>query len=118
MLTIKNGKILLTKGDSAYIGIDLTDALGEDYEMKDGDKLTLTVRRSADALADVKLQATSDSTTIRLSPEQTGKLSAGNYSYDVQLDTAAGDRFTIVGASSTSTSLNNFIILPEVTTND
>ena len=48
MLTIKNGRILLTRGDSAYINVELTTSTGEVYEMQAGDTLTLTVRQLAD----------------------------------------------------------------------
>lgn len=115
MLVIKNGKILLTKGDSAYINVDLTSATGEVYEMQTGDTLTLTVRQLADDTSAVLLQAESDNTQLHLTPEQTKQLSAGKYSYDIQLSTASGDVYTVVGAADTGTSLNNFMILPEVT---
>ena len=55
MLTIKNGKILLTRGDSAYINVDLTTSTGEVYEMQAGDTLTLTVRQLADDTSAVLL---------------------------------------------------------------
>lgn len=116
MLVIKNGKILLTKGDSAYIDVDLTTSTGETYEMQDGDTLTLTVRQMADDTSAVLLQAESDNTQLHLTPEQTKQLSPGKYSYDIQLSTASSDVYTVVGAADTDSSLNNFMILPEVTT--
>ena len=41
MLMIKNGKIMLTRGDSAYINVDLTTSTGEVYEMQAGDAQTM-----------------------------------------------------------------------------
>ncbi len=115
MLSIKNGKISLTRGDSAYINVDLTTSTGEVYEMQAGDTLTLTVRRLADDTSAVLLQTESDSAQLHLLPAQTKQLSAGKYSYDIQLVTSSGDVYTVVGATNTSTILNNFTILPEVT---
>ena len=116
MLTIKNGRILLTRGDSAYINVELTTSTGEVYEMHPRDTLTLTVRKLADDTSAVLLQTESDSTQLHLLPAQTKQLTAGKYSYDIQLSTASGDVYTVVGAADTNTSLSNFTILPEVTT--
>ena len=88
MLMIRNGKIMLTRGDSAYITVTLKSQEGSAYTMQAGDKLT---------------------------PEQTEKLASGSYSYDIQLTTVAGDVFTVAGATSINSNLANFIVLPEVT---
>ena len=42
MLMIRNGKIMLTRGDSAYITVTLKAQDGAAYTMQAGDKLTLT----------------------------------------------------------------------------
>ena len=116
MLMIRNGKIMLTRGDSAYITVTLKAQDGAAYTMQAGDKLTLTVRQLADDTSAVLLQTESDSAQLHLLPAQTKQLSAGKYSYDIQLSTASGDVYTVVGAADTNTSLSNFTILPEVTT--
>lgn len=115
MLMIKNGKIMLTRGDSAYITVTLKALDGAAYTMQAGDKLTLTVRKQAIDASSVLLQSVSDSNTIKLAPEQTEKLASGSYSYDIQLTTVAGDVFTVAGATSINSNLANFIVLPEVT---
>lgn len=116
MLMIRNGKIMLTRGDSAYITVTLKSQEGSAYTMQAGDKLTLTVRKQAVDTSSVLLQTESDSTQLHLLPAQTKQLTAGKYSYDIQLSTASGDVYTVVGAADTNTSLSNFTILPEVTT--
>lgn len=116
MLMIKNGRIMLTRGDSAYITVALKAQDGAAYTMQAGDKLTLTVRKQAVDTSSVLLQTESDSTQLHLLPAQTKQLTAGKYSYDIQLSTASGDVYTVVGAADTNTSLSNFTILPEVTT--
>lgn len=116
MLSIDyDNKIQLTKGDSAYITVSLTGLDGNPYDMVSGDMLALTVRKKAEDASPVLLQVTSDTNTIMLKPAQTAQLHPGNYSYDIQLTTAAGDVFTVVGATKQVSSLNNFVILPEVT---
>ena len=115
MLMIRNGKIMLTRGDSAYITVTLKSQEGSAYTMQAGDKLTLTVRKQAVDTSSVLLQSVCDSNTIKLTPEQTEKLSSGSYSYDIQLTTVAGDVFTVAGATSINSNLANFIVLPEVT---
>ena len=108
MLMIRNGKIMLTRGDSAYITVTLKSQEGSAYTMQAGDKLAVDT-------SSVLLQSVSDSNTIKLTPEQTEKLASGSYSYDIQLTTVAGDVFTVAGATSINSNLANFIVLPEVT---
>ena len=106
---------MLTRGDSAYIDVSITTATGETYVMQTGDRLTLTVRQQADENSAVLLQAESSTTQLHLLPAQTKQLSVGKYSYDVQLSTASGDVYTVAGATGTDINLNNFTVLPEVT---
>lgn len=115
MLTIKNGRISLTRGDSAYISVTMKTQDGTAYTMQPGDKLTLTVRKFAIDTSSVLLQSVSDTDTIAIAPEQSKKLHCGSYSYDIQLNTVGGDVFTIAGATSVTNNLSNFIVLPEVT---
>lgn len=115
MLLIEDNTITLTRGDSAALTFDLTQANDSVYEMGEGDKLRLTVRKRAESSSPVLLEAESDTDHFHLTPSETRALPIGKLSYDVQLETAAGDVFTIVGAESTNTFLKNFIVLPEVT---
>lgn len=116
MLSIDHdNRIQITRGDSAYITVSLTGLDGNPYDMISGDMLALTVRKKAEDASPVLLQATSDTNTIVLKPAQTAQMEPGGYSYDIQLTTAAGDVFTVVGATKQSASLNNFLVLPEVT---
>ena len=116
MLTIKDGVISITRGDTAYLDVTLTTAGGTAYTMQEGDTLTLTVRERAEVACEVLLQSTSTNSTIILTSEQTAALPVGNLSYDIQLTTFAGEIYTVVGATSTKTNLKNFVVWPEVTT--
>ena len=115
MLSIKNGKISLTRGDSASICVNLVDASGKQYEMRTGDTLTLTVKERAEDDSAQLLQVVSNTNTIKLAPSDTKNIQPASYSCDIQLETSEGDIFTVVGATTKSTRLDNFIILPEVT---
>ena len=116
MLSIDHdNRIQITRGDSAYITVSLTGLDGNSYDMVSGDMLALTVRKKAEDASPVLLQATSDTNTIVLKPAQTAQMEPGGYSYDIQLTTAAGDVFTVVGAIRQNVYFGNFIVLPEVT---
>lgn len=111
----KNNAIALTRGDTAFLNFTVCTDDNSEYEMQEGDVLKLTVRREARADSPILLEASSDTATIYLAPEMTSQIDVGDYSYDVQLNTAAGDIFTIVGATATNLKLKNFTILPGVT---
>lgn len=111
MFSVTNDNISITKGDSACIHVDLINADGSAYEMVEGDKLTLTVRRKVDS--DVLMQIDSDNSDINLYPSDTAKLLVGGCFFDVQLTTSAGDVFTIAGA--TSSIMANMTVYPEIT---
>ena len=108
MLTIIDGKISLTRGDTAYLTVDITNELGEEYAMQSGDTLTLSVKkRYIEPTYSFQAVATG-SNTIKISPEDTKLLNFGEYVYDIQLNTETGDVYTIVP-------VNTFEITPEVT---
>jgi len=116
MFCVEDGGIIkITKGDSAKIDVELEDVVGNPYYIESGDTLTLTVRAVATAASNILLQSVSNSACITLNAVDTANLPVGKLSYDIQLNKASGERYTIIGASSTNTSLKNFWVLPEVT---
>lgn len=116
MLQIKNNVVYLTKGDTAYLEISLVNDAGEPYEMFEGDKLTLTVKPMASDTAQELFHVESTSTTLYIRPEDTSSISAGKYSFDVQLTRHDGGIFTVIGAEpGQGAKLDNFILMPEVT---
>lgn len=111
MFEAKNGQIKITRGDSASLRVTLRMTTGEAYEMQDGDRLTLTVRR---APGDTKLvEIISDTNTLTFRPADTKDLEAGAYCFDIQLTTSGGDIFTVVGMNTGI--LTNMTVLPEIT---
>lgn len=121
MLIIENEVIYLTKGDDAIISVAISNDDNSIYEMKDGDMLTLTVKKTPSDSSTVQLTATSSSNNIVLTHEQTSKINTGRYSCDIQLTTADGYRYTIfptlpLSKRSFISNYDNFVIMPEVTT--
>ena len=121
---IENEAIYLTKGDDAALEVSSIAAEdGSEYSMQAGDVLTLTVRAlpSADSPALIQIDSLPGVNRIVLRHEDTAELNVGRYSADVQLTTADGKRYTVWPTITGSgryvvKNLNNFVIMPEVTT--
>ncbi|WP_278502845.1 hypothetical protein [Mitsuokella multacida] len=98
----ESGRILLTRGDTAYINV-VTD----DYTPQDGDQIKLTVKRST-ADKDTLIQKTVSDGVVKIEPKDTETLDYGTYVYDCQLTTAAGDVYTFIPPT-------DFVLQEEVT---
>lgn len=87
----------LTRGDSAEfrVAMSVADADGSDseYEMLANDTLTITWRRTTKS--DIVLQKTFSTNVIKLEPADTEDLDVASYRFDIQLDTADGERYTL-----------------------
>lgn len=114
MLYINGTSIRLTRGDTARFDVDIINQVdGTPYELQEGDVLTLTVRLTPSTPEKaVQREAEPGTTSIYLRPEDTANLGVGQYVYDIQLTTAAGDIYTVIGPQQGSC---NFVLLPEVT---
>lgn len=81
----KNKKIILTKGDTASIYIEVQDLEGKPFDIGDS-TVTLTVRKTPKSEVSIQKEATPDHYII-FDPEDTSDLKVGLYVYDVQLET-------------------------------
>ena len=120
MFKIDSDIVYLTRGDSAVMSVTLTDDSGAAYTMQDGDTLTLTVRETPSADADIVIQVVSATTDITISPEDTEDAEVGQYSADVQLTTSDGHIYTVwppfdTGKLKSEKNWKNWWITPEVT---
>ena len=121
---IESDVIYLTKGDDAVLEVSsIATEGGEEYALQESDVLTLTVRAlpSAQSPALIQIDALPGSNRIVFNHDDTAELDVGRYSADVQLTTAEGKRYTVWPAITGSgryvvKNLNNFVIMPEVTT--
>lgn len=109
MLVITNDEVILTRGDSADIIVNITDANGDIYTPADNDVIKFTLKKNCET-SDIIIQKTLVNSVISLQPADTEELAYGTYYFDVQLSTAAGDVYTVV-------SPHRFIIDKEVTFN-
>lgn len=97
--------VFVTRGDTLDLHVSLVDADGNDYELADGDELTLTVK--SDTTSDEAL-ITKHGQDVTIEPQDTSGLAYGRYRYDVQLTLADGRVCTVVRPSA-------FVVGEEVT---
>lgn len=117
MLEIIGTRINLTRGDTAALHIEITrehaDGTQTPYVMAGSDRLTLTAKKGQLRPDEMLKVTTVGSAVIEIRPEDTKKLPAGDYVYDIQLETAAGDVYTIIGPGTAGVNAS-MRLLPEV----
>lgn len=96
MFKVNNGEIYLTRGDSARLQVDISNADGEAYALAEGDTLRLTVKRSPKDKAHLLQKIVTGSNVFTFVPADTASLNFGGYSYDVELTTASNEVYTII----------------------
>lgn len=93
MLSIdKKGTIKLTRGDTAYILVNIPER-----EYVEGDMLQFSVKTDYEAESYSVHKVWPANMVMVINPEDTHNLPIGRYVYDVQLDTEVGEVFTIAG---------------------
>ena len=97
MLTIKGNDIHLTKGDSAYLNVEITNDDGTPYNIKEGDTLTMTLKATNGTQIFSKTGKAYES--IIIEPQDTINVGVGRYKYDIQLNTE-NQVYTIIPVSS------------------
>lgn len=111
MLKINGYKISLTRGDSAYITLEIHTNNGL-YELNDGDIVRVQVRdipNTGELLFEGNIDIMPDGEIIwHIIPSQTSALEVKTYYWDAQLQTPNGDIFTFIPA-------NPFKLMDEVT---
>lgn len=104
-----DGSVKLTRGDTARFSVGITnEADGSAYEMQSGDTLTLTIKKNSNDAEPLVQKVLTGAATFHIEPKDTAKLAFGKYKYDVQLNTASGDVYTVIEPTT-------FEILQEVT---
>ncbi len=111
MLEIKDNRIYLTRGDTAFITISLKDSLNNTYTPTLTDKIYFRLKKNVfgDSLLLVK-EINIDTLTLELTPNDTKNLDFSSYCYEIELITASGQCYTVVENAP-------FIIGPELETN-
>lgn len=115
---IKNDSdIIITKGDTACIQIELTDETDEPLSLSDGDRVKIQVRDwKTDGIllfeGTVTLDAETSIATWYIHPEDTKRARPGKtYYWDGEIELASGEVYTFVEPSG-------FEVLPEITKKD
>ena len=109
MLYLENNRIRLTRGDTAILRVAIQNSMTrEAYAMADDDVLTLTVKQAVRDMIPVLQKRLVGANVFHIEPSDTAGLSFRRYLYDVELRTAAGDVFTVIGPTA-------FEVLSEVT---
>lgn len=110
MLKLYGNCMELTKGDSAFIHVDINYADGSPYQMQSGDKLIMSAKNNI--YQPVAMSVESNTDTIHILPSDSKKLEAGRGFFDIQLK--AGDEvYTLVGVVDEN--VPNLTVYPEVT---
>lgn len=106
----KGPTITLTRGDSCSFSVEISDAQGEPYELRDGDTVTFTVKKNTktDETLIQKTFGYGDALTVAIGASETEQLKYGTYAYDLQLTYAGGGVDTFIGPA-------DFILTEEVT---
>ena len=83
MFEIKSGKIIMTRGDTGIINLNLTHE-GEPFKFSEGDKVIFSVKKNLkDKRCLFSKEAARD--TIFIAHEDTENLEPGNYFYDIEI---------------------------------
>lgn len=105
-----DNNIELTRGDTARLAVTVTDDdTGEEYDIQSTDVLTLSIKKKTKDSEALVSKSVEGSNVFRIEPKDTSELKFGSYVYDVQINTADGDVYTVIPPSE-------FKIGEEVTT--
>lgn len=97
MLKISRNKITLTRGDTAYLKLSLTDENGNAYVPAENDTIYFRLKKSAFSNnLPFEKTANIDTLILELKPEDTAGLEFGSYRYEIELVTEEGEHFTII----------------------
>lgn len=100
---IEGENIHLTRGDTFSCTITPQDDEGTPFEFREGDSYIFTVkRRYTDVNPLIRKDIDTETLELTLAPEDTASLPFGEYVYDVAINTADGDVFTVIPADPDS----------------
>lgn len=108
--------VYVTRGDSAYLNINLNDGSGQPLILGEGDVVRCQVRNipnTGTLLFEGHLVKNEGSSyTWQIRPEDTKDAPGDNYVWDAEVEYTTGEIFTFIPSES------KFVILPEVTYDD
>lgn len=100
MLKLSGTKISLTKGDSAYITINICKEDGSPYILQEGDEVSIQVRHKPNGgellFNGVITDVSEDKFVWYIRPEDTNDAEIKVYYWDAQIKTIEGDVYTFI----------------------
>lgn len=103
MFTIKKTSIILTRGDTLKAQISITDKDGNPYTPEVGDTIRFAMKKhyeDPDTAVLIVKDIPISTMLLQLDPEDTKDLDFGNYVYDIQITTVAGEVDTFIAKAS------------------
>ena len=94
MFLVENNNITMTKGDSGFFTVKLTNGDGSEYIVAAGDKITFTVKKKKESFCRVVLEKRGE--VIVLEKQDTEKIPSGEYVYDVYIKNGKDERQTVI----------------------
>ena len=111
MYKIIGSNVYITRGDSAYITVNIADNDGNKFALDTGHIVRGQVRRepnNGDLVVDADIDYSNPDKIIwHIKPENTKGIEVKEYYYDLEVDTAEGDVYTFVSGK--------FVVTDEVT---
>lgn len=93
----RDGVIRLTRGDTAYLQVPITNEItNSDYILSPDDVLKFTIKRSVNDTDPLVQKVLYGANLFHIEPTDTKHLSFGKYLYDVELTTSNGDVYTVI----------------------
>lgn len=107
MLYIDGNTIRMTRGDTVYLTVPITN-VEEEYIIQTDDVLTLSLKKNVKDVDYILQKQITGENTFHIEPIDTSSIPFGKYKYDIQLTCGDGSVYTIIPVSV-------FEIMPEVT---
>ena len=96
MFNIYDNKIMLTRGDTAVMELEILDVNSGTYEGQPGDTAVFTVKKDTITKEKMLQKVFNADGQIRINPEETESWDYGTYYYDVELTQGDGVVQTII----------------------
>lgn len=94
---IDGNTIILTRGDTARMTVEILDSEGQTYTPQEGDVVRFAVkRRYSDSTTVIKKTIPSNTLVLEIEPSDTEKLAFADYVYDIEITYANGDVDTFI----------------------
>lgn len=104
MFKINGTTMTLTRGDTAFITVQMYDSDGETYTPSDGDTIYFNVKRKyTDASTIIKKEVPLDTMILELEPSDTKSMSFKNYIYEFEYTDSEGHVDTFINGTLTIT---------------